>query len=239
MMTSDYTFGRDLPIGSHHYRAYVGPPDRYDLVAAMQFNLLTSLGLREFHFLLDIGCGSLRAGRLFIPYLLPAHYFGIEPEKWLVDEGLRNELGEDIIRIKRPTFSYNSLFNFSEFGQKFDFVVAQSIFSHASQAQIRDCLANVEKCLKPNGILAATFVQGRKNYEQEEWLYPECVTYTSRRMRRLVCESGLVAKIIKWHHPNSQTWILIRRRRSGSPWWLRMCGYSGQRSKTDAGKIWD
>ncbi|HVB80654.1 MAG TPA: hypothetical protein VNE82_12010 [Candidatus Binataceae bacterium] len=24
-----------------HYRAFVGPPDRYDLIAALQFNLLT------------------------------------------------------------------------------------------------------------------------------------------------------------------------------------------------------
>jgi len=214
-------FGWDLPIGTRHYRAYVGPPDKYDLVAAMQFNLLTSLGLREFHFLLDIGCGSLRAGRLFIPYLLPAHYFGIEPERWLVEEGFRNELGEDIMRIKRPTFSYNSHFNFSEFDQKFDFVVAQSIFSHASQAQIRDCLANVERCLQSTGILAATFVRGRENYEQEEWVYPECVTYTAQRMRRLASEFGLVTKIIDWRHPNGQTWLVMKRPRGVRSWWWR------------------
>ena len=47
--------GNDRPIGSHHYRAFVGPPQKYDLVAANQFNLLTSLGLREQAlFLLDI-----------------------------------------------------------------------------------------------------------------------------------------------------------------------------------------
>ena len=52
-----------LQIETHnHYKAYVGPPSVYDLVGAMQFNLLTSFGLRDFHKLLDIGCGSLRAG---------------------------------------------------------------------------------------------------------------------------------------------------------------------------------
>jgi len=56
------SLGLDLETGSKHYRAFVGPPDKYDLVSAMQFNLLTSLGLRECHHLLDIGCGSLRAG---------------------------------------------------------------------------------------------------------------------------------------------------------------------------------
>ena len=73
------------PIGSHHYRAFVGLPQKYDLVAANQFCILTTLGLRENHKLLDIGCGSLRGGRLFIPYLLPNGYYGIEPEKWLID----------------------------------------------------------------------------------------------------------------------------------------------------------
>src|SRR5919106_5797598 len=112
------------------YRSWVGPPQKYDLIAAMQFNVLTCLGLREDHLLLDIGCGSLRAGRLFIPYLLPGRYFGIEPERWLVEEGLRNELGEDILAAKRPTFSTKADFGLSAFEQEFDFLLAHSIFSH-------------------------------------------------------------------------------------------------------------
>ena len=49
--------------GDMHYRAYVGPPEQYDLMGATQFNLLCSLGLREWHRVLDfrlrgIACGS-------------------------------------------------------------------------------------------------------------------------------------------------------------------------------------
>src|SRR5687768_7150102 len=33
--------GHDLPAGARHYRAFVGPPQNYDIIAAMQFNLLT------------------------------------------------------------------------------------------------------------------------------------------------------------------------------------------------------
>ena len=50
-----------------NYKGYDGSDDNYDLVGAMQFNLLTALGLREYHKFLDIGCGSLRAGRLSTP----------------------------------------------------------------------------------------------------------------------------------------------------------------------------
>lgn len=54
-MTDDPT-ARPLEAGDRDHRAHVGPPTRYDLVAASQFSLLTHLGLRE-HQLLDIGGG--------------------------------------------------------------------------------------------------------------------------------------------------------------------------------------
>ena len=210
MSTSDI-IETDLPIGAHHHRAYVGPPEKYDLIGAMQFNLLTLLGLRENHFLLDVGCGSLRAGKLLIPYLLPSHYFGIEPERWLVEEGIKEELGQEIIRIKKPVFGFNRHFDCDVFKQTFDFVIAQSVFSHASQGQIRQCLSNVSACMRPGGVWAATFVTGSSDYEGREWVYPDCVTYTVERMTRLAAESGLDANLIDWPHPNGQTWMLLTR----------------------------
>jgi len=99
--------GLGLKPGDSHYRAYVGPPEDYDLIAAMTFNLLTTLGLRQHHSLIDIGCGSLRIGRLLIPYLNEGNYFGLEPNEWLVDEGIKRELGEALVRIKRPTFFFS------------------------------------------------------------------------------------------------------------------------------------
>ena len=99
--------GLGLKPGDPQYRAYVGPPEDYDLIAAMTFNLLTTLGLRQHHSLLDIGCGSLRIGRLLIPYLNRGKYFGAEPNEWLVDEGIRRELGETLVQIKHPTFFFS------------------------------------------------------------------------------------------------------------------------------------
>src|SRR5687768_2590652 len=73
---------------SQEYRTHTGDEELYDVRAALQFNLLTMLGLRDEHYLLDIGCGSLCAGRLLIPYLRPGRYFGIEPMEWLVKKGI-------------------------------------------------------------------------------------------------------------------------------------------------------
>jgi hypothetical protein len=195
--------------GSRHYRAFVGPAEKYDLASAMQFNLLTFLGLREFHSLLDIGCGSLRGGKLFIPYLLPGRYFGTEPEKWLVEEGIKNELGSDLIRIKKPSFSYDNNYALTAFDRKFDFILAQSIFSHAPQLQIERCMSEAKKIMKPTSIFAATFVEGKENYAGYKWVYPDCVNYTLEYISSLARKQGLVCKPIDWPHPNLQTWIII------------------------------
>jgi GT2 family glycosyltransferase/SAM-dependent methyltransferase len=197
--------------GSCHYRAFVGPEDKYDLVAAMQFNLLTRLGLRDHHHLLDVGCGSLRAGRLFIPYLLPGRYFGIEPEAWLVREGLERELGRDAERVKSPAFSHDRDFTLTTFGRPFDYVVAQSIFSHAAPGQIERCLSEAAKVLKPRGVFAATFFEGEADYDGHDWVYPGCVLYTLAGMKRMAAGQGLECRRIDWPHPNGQKWLAFVR----------------------------
>jgi hypothetical protein len=201
--------GLEQPIGSRHHRAFVGPPEKYDVVAAMQFNLLTELGLREHHTLLDIGCGSLRAGRLFIPYLLPGNYFGLEPNRWLLEQGVKKEIGRDLLKIKRPTFHHNCDFKLTVFSRQFDYLLAQSIFSHAAPQQIEMCLTEAKAVMHSASKFLATYVLGPENYDGREWLYPECTTYTEERMLQFADEAGLVAIPYSREHPNDQRWLLI------------------------------
>lgn len=192
------------------HRSHVGPVEAYDLMAAMQFNLLTYLGLRERDYLLDIGCGSLRAGRLFIPYLDAGHYFGIEPEQWLLQNGIDNEVGQSLIDLKRPRFSHNGEFLLTEFKQHFDYILAQSIFSHASQAQIRKCFAQASQALKPEGLFAASFFRDETDYTGDQWTVK--ATYTLKRMQELADEAGLKCIALDWPHTDFQTWLLIAHR---------------------------
>ena len=176
----------------------------------MQFNLLTALGLREQHFLLDVGCGSLRAGRLFIPYLLPDRYFGIEPAEWLIQEGIDNELGRDAVRIKRPTFSHIDDFRLSSLGREFDFVLAQSIFTHAPERLIRTCLTEAKQVLVPGGAMAATYFPGPGNHVGDEWVYPDGTAYRPEFMASMAADAGLDLAPLNWRHPNkNQRWLLI------------------------------
>jgi len=150
---------KTLPAGAGHHTSYVGPPRQYDFMGASQFRLLTALGLREHHILLDFGCGSLRAGRLLIPYLLPGHYFGLDPNSWLIEDGIAQQVGPSMLDLKRPTFLYRSDFEATRFGVTFDYIVAQSVFSHCGREIVAKSLSEFRACLAPSGLVLATFVR--------------------------------------------------------------------------------
>lgn len=200
---------KDLKPGDNHYKAYIGPPLKYDLVGAMQFNLLTSFGIRDFHKMLDIGCGSLRSGKLMIPFLRKGNYYGVEPNNWLIEEGIQNELGKEIISLKAPKFSDTSNFDLQSFETKFDYLIAQSIFSHTSKVQISRCLSEAKIVMKKDGFFLATFVLGKENYSGSEWVYPGCVKYRHSFILDIVREENLDAIKTNWKHPNGQTWYVI------------------------------
>lgn len=209
--------GLGLPAGAHHYRAYVGPPEDYDLVAAMTFNLLTVLGLRQYHSLLDVGCGSLRSGRLFIPYLNNGNYTGIETNKWLIGEGIRRETGKDQIHIKKPKFYYSDSAKPLPAGQLYDFALAQSIFSHCGEDLLEGWLADISGHLKDTGALVGTFLIGDQESEAKGWVYPECVSYRQERMESLARKAGFNFLLLEWKHPR-QWWALYAKPEFDTTW---------------------
>ena len=201
--------GLGLKPGDPHYRAYVGPPEDYDLIAAMTFNLLTTLGLRQHHSLLDVGCGSLRIGRLLIPYLNRGKYFGIEPAEWLVAEGIKQELGETVVQTKRPTFFFTDSPETAVRAKVvFDFALAQSIFSHCGLDLIKGWLSAISRSLARNGALVATFLIGEEDSAQAGWIYPDCVNYRPATLERAAKDVNLRFEILDWKHPR-QTWALF------------------------------
>jgi len=196
--------------GDKHYTAYVGPPALYDFMGATQFRLLCALGLRADHYLLDFGCGSLRAGRFFIGYLNAERYFGIEPNKWLIEDAITNQIGKDLINIKKPTFDYNKNLATNVFPVQFDFILAQSIFSHAGCDNIGTALRNFKDSLRPDGLMAVTFIEGMKDYDGKGWVYPDCVHYRPSTIQGFMKEVGLSATRIPWYHP-MQTWYILAK----------------------------
>jgi SAM-dependent methyltransferase len=208
-----------LPPGADHYRAYVGPPDRFDFMSATQFSLLFALGLRDHHFVLDFGCGSLRLGRLLIPFLQAGRYHGIDPNRWLIEDGLSRELGWSAAGIKAPCFAYNDDFRCDSFGRRFDFIVAQSIITHCGPALSRLLLAEMAKVLEPGGKIIFSIIEApwaEQENVAEGWLYPGCVGYRRETILQWCAEAGLIGQRLPWYHPGA-VWYMAAKDPSALP----------------------
>jgi len=192
-----------------NYRTYVGVSTRWDFGAANQFALLThALRMVETDYLLDVGCGSLRAGRLFMMYLKPDRYYGLEPHRWLVEEAIANEVGQGLVDMKRPTFRYRGDLRLGAFGRPFDFILAQSIFSHAAPWQVKRCLAEAKRVLRKRFVF--TYFAGDTDNESESWTYPDAVCYRPETMRGWCRQAGFRVREIAWPHPDGQVWMEAR-----------------------------
>ena len=207
-----------LPPGGAHYRAYVGPPDRFDFMSGTQMALLFHMGVREDHKVLDFGCGSLRLGRMLIPYLKKGHYFGIDPNPWLIEDGFSLELGQDIRALKAPRFDHNTEFNCDAFGEQFDYIIAQSIITHTGPKEAQAILNSAKACLKPGGIFLFNYISEpeRESRPDDGWYYPECIGFTPNMMMAQIDNAGLKGIDIPWYHPAS-AWLACAHKASELP----------------------
>lgn len=207
----------------HHtqsYKSYVGPAALYDTIGAAQFALLYAFGLRSYHKVLDFGCGSLRAGKLLIPYLDAGHYFGIEPQQWLIDACVQEELGEELLRKKQARFSNNADFATDVFGELFDFIIAQSIFSHTGSELYTQAISNMSASLKPQGRILATFFIDEVGDTEQGWFYSKekpRIFFTETVVRSIAAEKGLSCCALPWYHPRGQTWYVFAKEKALLP----------------------
>ena len=104
-------------------------------------------------------------------------------------------------------------FDATHFGVSFDFIVAQSIFSHAGPDLIAKALTGFKACLTETGLVLATFVQPHQMGQDAEsyqngWLYPGCYGYNNATTQRMIAEAGLFGRPLPWYHPR-QTWFAM------------------------------
>ena len=90
----------------------------------------------------------------------------------------------------------------------FDFVLAQSIFSHCGLDLIKNWLSAISRSLAQNGALIATFLIGEEDSRKMGWIYPECVNYRPATLERAAADINLRFQILDWKHPR-QTWALF------------------------------
>jgi cyclopropane fatty-acyl-phospholipid synthase-like methyltransferase len=128
----------------------VGPAKLWKKKRAFQIQFLKHVGLKPQHYLLDIGCGTLRGGIPIIEYLQAGHYFGIESRESVLAEG-RKELQESGLLDRRPSLIMAEDISRVELQAEFDFIWAFSVLIHMKDDTLYDCLRFVRTHLKSDG----------------------------------------------------------------------------------------
>jgi SAM-dependent methyltransferase len=134
--------------------ALVGRPHVWRMKREFQIEFLKSVGLRPEHYLLDIGCGTLRGGIPIIKYLHPRHYYGTEVRAVVLAEA-RKELHEAGLESKEPRLILSTDVSSLDLERHFDFVWAYSVLIHLSDEILNDILRLAQGHLMQDGSFFA------------------------------------------------------------------------------------
>jgi SAM-dependent methyltransferase len=170
----------------------------------MQFDYLRSHGLEPGMRMLEIGCGNLRAGRLFIDHLDASHYCGLDisPDILLAALDTITEFG---LQAKLPRLALVDDLKLGFLPDRaFDVVYAHSVFSHSPIEVIDECLRHVGRVLAPGGFFDFTFdrTEGVEHQVLREDFY-----YRTETLIGLAAGHGLEARTMEdWEllHPQSK-----------------------------------
>ncbi|GAA1772662.1 MULTISPECIES: class I SAM-dependent methyltransferase [Streptomonospora] len=203
-------------IASGAHRKRVGA--YWDEIGRLQYKFLVEQGLTPDSTLLDVGCGSLRGGIHFIRHLNPGNYYGIDVDPALVKAGLEHELPAVGLSERLPADNLRVTSRFAcDFGVRFDFALAQSVFTHLPLNHIRLCLYRVAKVMPPGGRFYATYFEApadepfdkphRKRYpEKDPFQYrPEELAWAAN------VAGWRFRSIGEWGHPRGQRMAEYRR----------------------------
>jgi SAM-dependent methyltransferase len=196
-----------------------GPVEDFERVGRQQLVTLIHDGLRPQSSVLDVGCGCLRGGYWLIHFLGPGRYFAIEPNRDMVEAGLSHILERGLADEKRPSFAHNDDWDFSVFGVGFDYVVARSIWTHASKRDISAMLDSFVAVAAPGAKLFASYLPagwGRRDYRGTGWVgrshrqdEPGLVHHSKRWLAAECRNRGLGVEELRDGVINRQRWLRI------------------------------
>jgi hypothetical protein len=156
--------------------------------------------------MIDIACGSLRAGVHFIRYLDAGKYCGMEKERDLIRAGIAEELGRELFHAKRPNFIITDRFAFECCDVPPDFALAQSLFTHLTPELIGLCLGNLRRCIAGDGVFFATFNESKSAKPNPAEPHDhDMFFYTRSQMEDFGSRAGWIPTYIGgWGHPRDQ-----------------------------------
>lgn len=193
------------------HRRYVG--GRWDEMGRLQLDFMVRAGLQPSHVFLDVGCGSLRAGRHFIRYLDRGCYLGVEKEAGLVRAGLEKEVGVELVASREPEIAVMEAFEFERLSKVPDLSLANSLFSHLTEEDIRRCLKQLAKFVHPGHVFFATFFEGESDRNPSHSHDHGHFRYTRDELAAMGRASGWHSRYVgDWGHPRHQVMMRFEAR---------------------------
>ncbi|RBQ14278.1 methyltransferase [Spongiactinospora rosea] len=203
VMRSDTARDPEGAVGSKSHQRWIA-------LGRMQFDYLVEHGLRPDMRMLEIGCGNLRAGRLFIDHLHAGNYYGIDISPDILMSA-QQVLAEYDLRAKLPHLTPVRDLRL-EFlpDETFDVVHAHSVFSHSPLPVIEECFAHVGRVMRPGAWFDFTFdrTEGREHQVLREDFY-----YRTETLLDLAARHGLAGRFMDdWEKlPHKQSKIRLTR----------------------------
>jgi SAM-dependent methyltransferase len=197
----------------------------WDEIGRLQFEYLVSEGLEPRHAFLDLGCGVLRGGLHFVRYLDRGNYYGIDISPQMI-EGAGRELVDANLADRDAHLRVTDTFD-ADFGRRFDFAIAQSVFTHVPLNSIHRALGAVARSMDEGGRFYATFFRGPSGSDRFEPVaqpahsgYEPIVTtadadpfhYSPADFVALCADLPFaVDDVGDWNHPRGQQMLRFRR----------------------------
>lgn len=205
VMAADTARSAEGAVGSHSHASWLK-------LGQLQFDYLIGHGLQPADRMLEIGCGNLRAGRLFIDYLEPGHYHGIDisPDILLAAQRTVTKFGLQA-KIPHLTLVRDLKLSFLP-AAAFTVVHAHSVFSHSPRTVVEECLAHVGRVMTPDAFFDFTF---NRTSGPEHQVLHEDFYYRAGTLTGLAARYGLAARLMTdWDgRGHAQSKIRVTHRR--------------------------
>ena len=196
----------------------------WEEIGQLQLDFLVVQGLKPHHRLLDIGCGSLRAGVKLIRYLDAGHYAGLDLHESLLNAGYEIELAKEGLKHKLPRSNLvaDGEFDFSWCPMQVDFALAQSVFTALPLNFLRICLERLATFMVSDGkFFVSIFEIPDKHPTHKSYRHPSGFIshgarepYHHRFADMEFCCRGLPWRAVKlgnWDHPLSVRMVQFAR----------------------------
>jgi cyclopropane fatty-acyl-phospholipid synthase-like methyltransferase len=165
---------------------------------------MKSLGLAPEHTFLEIGCGCFRAGRFFLDYLNDGNYFCLDADAEMIEIGMEKELNAN----QRSKVLYVITDNFDLRPHwSFDFLIAQSVFTHLPHEKFKQCIDQVNKVTHEGSIFVVTVFEFDIKNKSAIGDYK----YTIKNIQDICGDTWIIIPA-KFEHARKQSWFVLIRK---------------------------